>query len=213
MKGLSAKISLAPTRLSPHTQLLLSAAALFSGAALVIAIKFHLNLGVLLVGLGGLAACAFATQWLPGDYARRRALVDRILTGVSAGTVATLGYDISRFLIVSVAHLKFAPFHAFPLFGALILGQQAPTWAAWIIGTAYHYMNGVAFAVAYCYLLGERNWMWGVVWALGLEALMFTIYPGWLDLKAVMVEFTIVSVSGHLLYGSILGLIAQRPIK
>ena len=39
---------------------------------------------------------------------------------------------------------------------------------------------------------------------------MLTVYPGWLDLQAVMAEFTLVSMIGHLSYGSILGVLSQR---
>lgn len=194
-------------------QLVLCCAALFSGAALVIAIELHTNLGVLLLCLGGLSAAAFAFHWRRGSPSRRRVIITGVRAGLVGGTLATLGYDVSRLLIVSLAHLKFAPFHAFPLFGALILGKGVAVWAAWTVGTMYHYLNGVAFAIAYCILLGNRNWKWAIVWALGLEALMFTIYPGWLDLRAVMTEFTVVSLSGHVVYGCILGMISQSMFR
>jgi hypothetical protein len=45
---------------------------------------------------------------------------------------------------------------------------------------------------------------------MGLEAAMLTVYPGWLDLEAVMEEFVTVSVFGHLAYGTALGIISQR---
>ena len=41
---------------------------------------------------------------------------------------------------------------------------------------------------------------------------MLSIYPRWLDLKAVMAEFTMVSMSGHIVYGSVLGRISQLQL-
>ena len=46
-----------------------------------------------------------------------------------------------------------------------------------------------------------------------LEIAMFSIYPSWLHLQAVMQEFTIVSISGHLVYGAVLGLFCNRFLK
>jgi hypothetical protein len=191
-------------------QLLLTAAALTSGAALVVAIKVRINLGLTLVCLGAMAGTTFRLRWLKSDSERRRDIKARTRTGLVAGALATLGYDLSRLLIVTAAQMTFWPFHAFPQFGLLIIGQAASLWAAWTVGTIYHYVNGIAFAIGYCYLFGGRNWKWGIAWGLGLEAAMFTIYPGWLNLDAVMAEFTMVSVSGHVVYGSILGVVAMQ---
>jgi hypothetical protein len=46
-----------------------------------------------------------------------------------------------------------------------------------------------------------------------LEIAMFSIYPSWLHLQAVMQEFTIVSIAGHFAYGSVLGLFCNRFLK
>jgi hypothetical protein len=47
---------------------------------------------------------------------------------------------------------------------------------------------------------------------MGLEAAMLAIYPGWLDLEAVMKEFVAVSVLGHIAYGTTLGMISQSKL-
>jgi hypothetical protein len=104
-----------------------------------------------------------------------------------------------------------SPFGAFKMFGELLIGP-APESVRFAVGTVYHYFNGVSFAIGYCFLLGGRNWKWGIAWGLLLEAAMLTIYPGWLDLEAVMAEFVSMSVLGHVAYGSVLGLIGQRRL-
>jgi hypothetical protein len=63
----------------------------------------------------------------------------------------------------------------------------------------------VAFGCAYAVWFGHRPWWWGIGFALGLEACMLAIYPGWLDIRTLG-EFTTMSVVGHLVYGTVLGL-------
>jgi hypothetical protein len=190
-------------------QVVLACVALSTGVALVIALEAKISLGATLACLGAMAGAVFRLRWLKSDEVRRAEIRKRTVTGLLAGGLATLGYDFSRLLIVSLARMEFRPFHAFPLFGYLIIGERAPLWAAWIIGTAYHYLNGFAFAIAYAYLLGDRGWKWGIAWGLGLEAAMFTVYPGWLDLQAVMAEFAVVSLTGHIVYGTTLGVVCE----
>jgi len=188
-------------------------AAMASGIALVITILAKTSLALTLFCLGILAALTVALKWSSTPVQTRPFLKAQALTGIGAGFIATLAYDLSRLLIVTVGGLKFWPFETFVLFGRLIIGESASRTAAYIAGTAYHFLNGILFAVAYCFVFSNRNWKYGILWALGLEAGMFTLYPGWLDLKVVMKEFTIVSVSGHIVYGSVLGILAQRWLK
>ena len=187
----------------------LAVAALSSGAALVVAIAFHRSLALTLGTFTALAGGAAAARISRLPTEMRRRLGAQALAGARIGLAATVAYDASRWLLVTFGHLAFRPFDTFYLFGYALLGRDASRSAALLAGTAYHYLNGLAFAVAYCLLLGGRRWPAGVAWALGLEAAMFTLYPGWLDLKAVMREFALVSVTGHLAYGATLGVLGQ----
>jgi hypothetical protein len=191
-------------------QVILAIAAMVSGAALVVTIFTKVSLAVTLSCLGIFALIIVVFKWSRTSAIERPVIKKKALTGIIAGFVATVAYDISRLLLVMIGGLKFWPFETFVLFGKLIIGEGASRTAAYAVGTAYHFFNGMLFAVAYCFLFGGRNWKFGVLWALALEASMFTIYPGWLDLKAVMKEFTIVSLLGHVVYGAILGILAQR---
>lgn len=197
---------------SRHTkpQLILAIAAMASGIALVVAVVAKTSLALTLVCLGTFAGFTFTLKWLRIKPEERAVIKAKIVTGIAAGFIATLAYDLSRLLLVTVGGLKFWPFETFVLFGKLIIGESVSRTVAYAVGTAYHFMNGMMFAVAYNFLFGGRNWKFGVLWALGLEAAMFTLYPGWLNLKAVMKEFTIVSLSGHVVYGTVLGILSQR---
>jgi hypothetical protein len=129
--------------------------------------------------------------------------------GLIAGFLATIAYDVSRWLIVTFFHDTFAPFDVFPVFGHAIAGTSLTPAVATTIGSLYHYTNGVLFAVAYAILLAPRGWWTGILWALGLEALMLTVYPGWLH-PAPFEEFVSVSILGHVAYGSVLGIVSRR---
>jgi hypothetical protein len=195
--------------LPTHPQVALALTALFSGVALVISIATHASLGVILAFTGVAGGCAAVVTWLRADAGLRPALKTLALTGALAGVAATAGYDTSRLFLVHMGGLKVSPVDTLALFGRSILGGNAAAGSALIVGTAYHYLNGIGFSIGYCYLFGGKDWRFGVLWALGLEAAMVAIYPGWLDLKAVMGEFAAVSLTGHVVYGAILGRVSQ----
>jgi hypothetical protein len=64
------------------------------------------------------------------------------------------------------------------------------------------------FAVAYTILFGTVGWWAGILWALGLEALMLSVYPGWLNPQPFG-EFVSVSMLGHVAYGTVVGSLAR----
>ncbi len=179
---------------------------LSSGASLVLYVltgaPLALVLGVLAVAGG--AALAVTVLSAPDS---RREWVGRVLVGIPTGLLATAVYDGSRWLLVQVASMESSPFAALPLFGqALLSGMPDPT-ARLLAGLAFHLLNGVAFGVAYTVWFGRRPFWVGILFALGLEAFMLAIYPGWLDPRSVA-ELTQISLVGHLAYGTTLGLLA-----
>ncbi len=194
-------------------QPLLAVAALASGAALVVSILSGASLALTLALLAAVAGFTVAFKWSCAEAHERPVIKAQLVTGIVAGIMATGAYDLSRLLLVQLGGLNFSPFETFALFGRLIIGASAPGPAALAAGTAYHFLNGIAFAVSYCFLLGGRDWKLGILWALGLETVMVTIYPGWLKLEAVMKEFLTVSILGHLAYGATLGGFSQRRLS
>ena len=184
--------------------LLLAALPLASGAALVVYVLTHISLGLALLGAGIIVVVAGTFAWMRLSSPARVELLRRIKIGLAAGFLATIAYDVSRWIFVTVFHDTFAPFDVFPIFGHAIAGANLSPTAALVIGLLYHYTNGIMFAIAYTILFGPRGWWAGVLWALGLEALMLTVYPGWLH-PAAFGEFVNVSMLGHVVYGSVLG--------
>jgi hypothetical protein len=203
---------MAATRGDIAWQVLLTMAMLASGIALIVSVLTGLPLWLTLGLLGTTAILLVSLRWLQSDEAARQCLWAQLLSGMVAGLAATAAYDASRFLLVYLGRLPLSPFETFGIFGQLIAGDGRPGWLTYGVGTAYHILNGTAFGIGYCFLLGGRNWKWGVAWGLGLEAGMLALYPGWLQLDAVLVEFTTMSFVGHLFYGAVLGLVSQRRL-
>ncbi len=189
--------------------LLLAALPLASGAALIIHVLTTISLGVALIGAGIIVSGAGILAWMRLPPPARTEIIRRAKVGLMAGFLATIAYDVSRWLIVTIFHDTFAPFHVFPILGYAIAGTNLSPAVATIIGTLYHYANGVLFAVAYAILLAPRGWWTGILWALGLEALMLTVYPGWIQ-PTPFEEFLSVSMLGHVAYGSVLGTFSRR---
>jgi hypothetical protein len=191
---------------------LLGGAALFSGVALVVSVVTGAALGVVLLLLGLAAVGLVGLRWVQSGAEVRARLRAQLLTGLVAGMLATAAYDLGRLALVQLGRLPLSPFATWGIFGELIVGDGIPSWLRLAVGTTYHVLNGVTFAIGYCLLLGGRGWGWGVLWGLALEAAMLALYPGWLDLDRVLAEFITMSFVGHLLYGSVLGVVAQRRL-
>jgi hypothetical protein len=183
------------------------AAFMTSGTSLAVHIVTGAPLPLVLAAL-----IAAATAILIGLFRTRpetrRVWAGRIRAGAVAGLVATAAYDLSRLLLVNVLGWKASPFAAFPLFGQALFGDTLQGNGRIVAGVAFHLMNGIAFGVAYTQWFGRRPWWTGILFALGLEAFMLALYPGWLSPKS-LAEFASMSVLGHVAYGTVLGLSAR----
>lgn len=188
---------------------LIAAPFLASGVALLIYILSGLSLRWTFLGLGAGAVSAFAVALRRMPAVRRRWLQRRVWIGALAGLVATAGYDAARLGLIGLANLKLQPFEAWRLFGVALTGGGSSGAVVMAAGAMFHLFNGVAFGVAYTVAFGHRGAWAGIAWALVLELLMVTVYPGWLGMKALD-EFLSVSVIGHLVYGSLLGGLAKK---
>ena len=140
---------------------------------------------------------------------RQALLRQQLWAGVRAGIIATLAYDGCRFILIKLTGIHFWPFDIFRIFGQGLIGPNQNPLVTQLLGLAFHVLNGVGFAVAYTIWFAPKGILWGIGYAMALEAMMVTVYPGWLGLKALD-EFLQVSIFGHLVYGSVLGYLAKR---
>src|SRR5712692_198665 len=138
------------TKLSLRRRLwLLAALPLASGAALIVHVLSNISLGLALLGACIIVVFIGGLVWRGLSPAVRATVGQRVKIGLVAGLLATLAYDGSRWVIVTLFHFTFWPFDIFPIFGYAIAGAGIPHGIATVIGILYHYTNGLMFAVAY----------------------------------------------------------------
>lgn len=195
--------------LRPAVAWIAASCALSSGVALVISILTDRPLWltstfVFLPGFVGLVALTVMARRDEQDL-----FLTRLWIGVVAGVLATLAYDVVRWAIEAADLTSTHSFLAIRAFGAGLTDTAASTWQSGVAGWAFHAANGIGFAVAYVMVAAGRRWWWAVLYALVLEAFMISLYPGWLGLT-LSGEFFSVSITGHVAYGVVLGVIAQR---
>lgn len=190
----------------------IAALPLVTGAALLLHIYVGAPLLLMIITAGGLTTIGAVLAWRRCPEAVKLELIRRARAGVMAGLGATAAYDLVRWLLLEVFHFNFQPFDIFSIFGTLLIGSSAPGWMVLAVGVLFHWLNGVGFATGYSLLFGHRGWWAGLLWALGLEAVMLAVYPGWLSIEAIS-EFRSISMLGHVVYGLTLGAVSRRILS
>jgi hypothetical protein len=194
--------------LRPAVVVLGACAGLASGAALLGTILLGWSLGLATAFIGVPALVALGALTVTARRDEQQLFLARIRNGFLAGVLATAAYDTVR---LSLEHFGLAvgkSFVAIPLFGTALTGLPPTDRIAIATGFAFHTVNGVGFATAYVLVAAGRPWFLGIVFALFLEAMMVSLYPGWLRVPLTS-EFLALSVSGHLAYGTVLGVVAR----
>ena len=196
-------------QIRPAVIALAAGAGLSSGAALAISIIADrpLWLASTFVFFPGLVA--FAGMSVIAGRSRQELFLERLRAGLISGALATACYDISRWVVEAPGLVNSDTFRAIAIFGTGLTGFPPDTAPAIAAGWAFHICNGLGFAVAYMFVAAGRRWPWGVAYALALESAMVALYPGWLGFS-LTTEFLSVSILGHLAYGTVLGVAAER---
>jgi len=193
--------------------------ALFSGFALLLNIIAGVSLGL---ALGATAAVLLGGVGLAlrgQDRASRQWTIRTASVGALTGIVATVCYDISKAILSTLDPSPYNPFEAVRIFGQLLLGTDASALGVLLAGGAFHFLNGIAFAVAYTFLFARdgrttvrRAALSGMGWGLFLEIFQLTLYPGWLNVGFYS-EFVTISALSHLVYGAIMGVVARAGLQ
>jgi hypothetical protein len=194
-------------------RLFVAALPLATGAALVVYILAGWSLPVALAVTATCTATVAIYGWRRLGPLARLWAARRARAGLVAGIAATASYDLVRLALVKFAHFTFWPFDIFGVFGRAILGTGADPIVLRAAGLTYHLANGICFGIAYSLVWGRRGPLTGLVWGLGLETFMVSLYPGWLHIDALLGEFLSVSLLGHITYGVVLGTIARRLLR
>lgn len=188
---------------------LVAAMFLASGASLLVYVFSGVSLGFALAVSVVMVGSAWLFTWRNISEEKKKFLILRMRVGLIAGIAATAAYDVSRFLLIKITGIHFWPFDVFDIFGKAILGESAQGFWVTPVGVAFHFLNGITFAISYTILFGKRGALSGILWALALETLMVVVYPQWLNIKFIN-EFLSVSIFGHIVYGITIGFIAKR---
>ncbi len=129
---------------------------------------------------------------------RDRELARRVTVGVWAGSFATLVYDLVR---VPLVHAGIPVFQAISYLGTMLLAAPRPGPASEIAGWAYHFSNGVGFAMMYTVAVRRPSWRSAVLWGVILEAIMLlTPYAEVFGYRRSF-GFVAASLSAHVFYG------------
>lgn len=209
-RGITTEAVVAPS-VGPRRSWRFVAGALFcsTGVALAVYIASGISLAITASAVVGTAVVVGVVGWRRSSGTERTELQRRFRAGVVAGAFATAAYDLSRYIIIEVLDFGIWPFDTFTLFGRALVGAgYEGTWVT-VVGTGFHIVNGVGFAIAFTIWLGRKGPLYGIAWALALEAAMLTFYPTWLDIRSYE-EFLQMSILGHVAYGGVLGLVARR---
>lgn len=124
-----------------------------------------------------------------------------ITSGVWAGGLATLAYDLVR---IPVAHAGVPVFKAISYFGTVMVGAESPTAASEVWGWGYHLSNGVSFGLMYAALVARPRVYSAVIWGLTLEAVMLlTPYAEVFGYRRDA-KFLAITIGAHVVYGLVL---------
>lgn len=139
-------------------------------------------------------------------------LANKIGVGLAAGFLATFGLDAVRLTGVALG--------AFPgdmptMFGQMITGRMDTSAAILVPGYVYHFVNGATFGLMFTLLAGKVRWPWGIAWGLFFELGMMTLPPvpmmaGPFGMFGFWPRLFVASLLAHIVFGSILGLLAAR---
>ena len=192
-------------------RLLLAALPMATGAGLVLHILAEVSLPLAIAAFAVLGAAVWLLIVARLRPALRAALRTRLAVGAVAGLVGTIAYDAARYGTVSLFSMSFKPFHVISIFGELFIGTHAGATTTFLVGLLYHLTNGTFFGVAYTLVFARPTWWTGALWGIGLELCMATLYPSWLRI-VMLREFLEVSALGHVVYGTVLGIVAGQGV-
>jgi hypothetical protein len=139
--------------------------------------------------------------WFSARRYGRESICKLLASGLWAGGLATLAYDVVR---IPVAHSGIPVFKAISYFGTVLIGGSTPTTVSEILGWAYHLTNGVSFGLMYVSLVQKPRAYSAVIWGLMLEAAMLlTPYAEVFGYRRDA-KFLAITVGAHAVYGVVL---------
>jgi hypothetical protein len=140
-------------------------------------------------------------------------LTNRVLVGLAAGVVATIGLEAVRTVSFRLGGM---PGDLPRLMGVLLTDRfmLGPSLASDVLGYAYHFWNGACFGIIFTVVLGRSRMLWavgyGMVIGLGFLASPAVKAMGVGFMGVDMPAMAVTVVLAHLAYGLILGALVRR---
>jgi hypothetical protein len=181
---------------------------LFPAAQAGIAKMSDLALRVLIPSMALLAIAVVLTI-----VRKHRVLGGRMIVGIAAGSIATLGLELVR---LTSFHFGGMPGNLPRLLGVLITDRfmLGPSTLSDIVGYGYHVWNGACFGLIFALALGRRTLRWTLMYSIAI-AVGFLASPAvqamGVSFMATRMPSMIVTVLvAHLAYGAVLGVLLWR---
>lgn len=146
-------------------------------------------------------------------------LFRRIIVGLGAGAIATIGLDWIRQMGVLKGWL---PADTPEMFGKMVTGSQEFNYYYWV-GQLIHFMNGADFGLCFTLFFGNfksyrATAFWAVMWLLVIEFFMMVGPPmgpmvGLFGVRWMWPQLFLLTFVAHVVHGVILGLLAHHWLK
>jgi hypothetical protein len=142
-----------------------------------------------------------------------RGLGRRMLAGLAAGAIATLGLEVVR---TTSFHLDGMPGDLPRLLGVLMTDRfmLGPSRLSDVLGYSYHFWNGACFGLIFAVIFGRRSLRWSLIYGL-VMGIGFLASPavqamgvGFFALQKPTMIVTV--VLAHVAYGLLLGSLLNR---
>lgn len=146
-------------------------------------------------------------------------LFRRIVIGLAAGAIATIGLDWIRQMGVIAGWL---PADTPEMFGKMVTGSSNFTEYYWV-GQFVHFMNGADFGLVFTLVFGnfksyKTTVLWAIAWLLLMEFFMMVGPPmgpmvGLFGVRWMWPQLFILTFVAHVVHGTILGLLVHHWLK
>jgi hypothetical protein len=145
--------------------------------------------------------------WIGACYGNWTSLATTLSIGFVSGLLGTFSYDLYRWPYQLAGFKIFTPIQ---VYGVWTLNAYCSSDFSNFVGWAYHFSNGVTFAIAYVIVAKKRHWLWAIAYALGLETIAVVTPFAQIFSLSGNYKSLFIAYSGQIAYGLPIGLMTWR---
>ncbi len=139
-------------------------------------------------------------------HARFPLIASDLTIGAVAGLIGAVAYDVVR---IPAELAGYRVYGTISVFGLWLLDAQKSSRFTEVAGWSFNYFNGICFGMMYALFMRGRHWLWGVLWAFGLESLAVVSPFGHIFSLRGNVPVLFIAFTAHIAYGAPLGRAVQ----